>query len=216
MKHGHWVKLIHLHRKNEITQHEQDALKRHLRSCAHCRELAEARGADWDILLRSLQEEPIFTGESALTSSIFTGISTNRSPKAIRRPDLTAIVFGRPSQVGFQLVSLVLLAIFLFEQAQLTYSLQALERELQDKSGSYTTARLVLLPGPLRAKLTQELELEFAQGQELWSHTKLSASALKDLSQQSLFRQALGAWSRDSIPGLKKRLSRLNQDGRRS
>lgn len=157
MKHIKWIQSIHLLRDGELEPEEKNALNIHLKECKSCQNLYEELQLDWVSIVGELSTAPEIPAPAEMTRSILSRIvrSTPRTTPPIglkRERRLSSL------RLGLQLATLVLLAVFLVEQFQVTNSVRSLERQLKARSSYRYQARVSLLPRSVKKRILVNLK----------------------------------------------------------
>ena len=156
MKHEKWIRSIHLLRDGELSPEEAQTLSTHLSECKHCSAVYEQVQLDWIKVMGETAMEPVLPHAEQLSDGILSAIRKDEFQTShSRKTDQSEKepFFWMPGfRLGFQVISLVLLAIFFIEQFQVTYSVQRLELQLQSKNIQTRHARLNMIPPLFKKK----------------------------------------------------------------
>ena len=131
-----YERLIHLSRDGERTEEEDRGLARHLQSCPRCAELQRQMGATEAYIERLRSLRPAVPHPESLTDRILAATRAAQ-PGSARRGTLRDALYAilmRPT-IRYAYAATVALAVgfFLYQQASLVVSLQALERRMEGR-----------------------------------------------------------------------------------
>lgn len=149
MKHKKWIRHIHLLRSGELSMEEEQALNIHLSQCEGCKAVYEQVQLDWIKVMGETAGEPITRNPGQINENILSAINTPKpaflDPVQRDRARETNVFFHPTVRLGLQLASLVLLAVFLVEQYEVTHSVQRLERQMHSQvvQTSYSQVRII-------------------------------------------------------------------------
>jgi hypothetical protein len=152
----HFQRLLHLNRTGEISSHEAESLRQHLRVCEKC-VLEQRRIAEGDVLLNQLRSAmPVPASSEQLTADIMRGVRLSASEtQSAGLIDRLLDFFSRPS-VRIATMALTCAVVGLFTVQYLTM--------LNDVHNLETSARERSHNAPLSAEV---YSLEMNDSQEL-------------------------------------------------
>jgi len=154
MTHRKWIRYIHLHREGELTAPEVQALGAHLAECESCRSAFEDIRLDWIQAVGEMGGEPVSRNPGRMVETVMATVttSTGTSPVASKLEPRAQLTYHRV-RLGLQLASLLILAIFVVEQMQVTHSRQSLEKRMQTVEVRTQYSQIRILPPLFRKQL---------------------------------------------------------------
>ena len=193
MKHNKWINYIHLLGSDELELREQQALNEHLKVCSGCRAVYEQLRLDWAGVIGEMTMSPHIPNPEALTASILTRIE-NMDTQSFKHQQLRVakgfqLVFHPDIRLGLQLATLVLLAIFLVEQYEVTQSVKSLEIQMHKQSDQ---AHVVILPDRIKKRLLVNLK------QQLDKHSLSSKRIERVINRLEITAQPADFWHLES------------------